>query len=166
MILSHSAPHKPHFVKQGKVARLSVTNVPTLFLHFRFQLLIPVRPSVFYSPMQELEDMVCDSLATALSARSEVARLRRRCDAYEESVEKFRRKAQALRKQNQDLTQVFKRYVSDCRESASGRNGGRPAVPLKITRSVGLTVNITSTTVRFLCIKMFFCFNNCSWHFL
>ncbi len=82
-------------------------------------------------------------MAESLSARSEVAQLRRRCDAYEEAVDRFKRKALALRKQNSDLAQVVKRYIVDCKEA----DGRKTVLPFKIQRSVGLNVNMSTTTV-------------------
>ncbi len=87
---------------------------------------------------------MCDAMAEVISARSEMAELRRKCDTYEDAVEKFRRKAVALRKQNSDLTAVVKRFIID---SKDGEARNRAAVPMKITRSVGLTVNMVSTAV-------------------
>ncbi len=94
---------------------------------------------------QELEDFVCDALAEAVSAHSEVAELRRKCKKYEDAQERFRHIAMALRKQNADLTTVVKRYIV---ESKEGNARSKVAVPVKITRSVGLTVNTVTTKVR------------------
>ena len=57
-------------------------------------------------PLQELEDLVAASMVEVLSSRSEIGQLRRKCDRYDECIDKWKKKASALQKQCQDLNQV------------------------------------------------------------
>ena len=57
-------------------------------------------------PLQELEDLVAASMVEVLSSRSEIGQLRRKCDKYDECIDKWKKKASALQKQCQDLNQV------------------------------------------------------------
>ena len=110
-------------------------------------------------PLQELEDLVAASMVEVLSSRSEIGQLRRKCDRYDECIDKWKKKASALQKQCQDLNQVsclnhrhlatqsnissffsfqvMKKYITD----AKSRPNGAFVAPIKITRSVGLQVN-------------------------
>ena len=58
-------------------------------------------------PLQELEDLVAASMVEVLSSRSEIGQLRRKCDRYDECIDKWKKKASALQKQCQDLNQVY-----------------------------------------------------------
>ncbi len=107
-------------------------------------------PTQCRSALQELEDLVCDSLAQVLSAKSEVAHLRQRLETCEEAVERFAGKAHSLSKQNRGLMQVVRRYITDCIQAES-KGSNKAVVPRKITREVGLTVNLTTTTVSSSC---------------
>ncbi len=74
--------------------------------------------------------MVVDKIA----CRSEIADLRRKCDRYAESEEKWKRKTQMLQKMCNDLNTVMRRYITDVVAKKE------KVAPLKITRSVGLQV--------------------------
>lgn len=90
--------------------------------------------------LQELEGLVCRSMSEVLAAKAETAEVRRKCADLEGAADRLIKRAQALRKQNQDLTAVVRKYVTD-------RAGGREtATPVKITRSVGLTVQLPPAT--------------------
>ncbi len=56
---------------------------------------------------QEIEDLVAEKVVEMLSSRSELGELRRRCDAYKEKDDKWRRKIQALQKMCQDLVKIY-----------------------------------------------------------
>jgi hypothetical protein len=45
-------------------------------------------------------------MVEVFSGRSEIGRLRRKCDRYDDSTEKWKKRAAALQKQCQDLNQV------------------------------------------------------------
>ena len=81
--------------------------------------------------------MVTQKIAEALSARSEISVLRRKCDSYEEESEKWKKKQQLLQKMCGDLNTVMKRYITDEQNKTKDR-----VTPIKITRSVGLQVTI------------------------
>ena len=85
--------------------------------------------------------MVTTKIAESLTSKSTIGDLRRKCDAYEEDVEKWKRKTQMLQKMCQDLNTVMKRYVIDVQNKQDN------PTPIKITRSVGLQV-VTDRTRR------------------
>ena len=85
--------------------------------------------------------MVTTKIAESLTSRSTIGDLRRKCDAYEEDVEKWKRKTQMLQKMCQDLNTVMKRYIIDVQNKQDN------PTPIKITRSVGLQV-VTDRTRR------------------
>ena len=60
----------------------------------------------FFPPAQELEDLVAASMVEVFSSRSEIGQLRRKCDRYDDCIDKWKKKAAALQKQCQDLNQV------------------------------------------------------------
>ena len=81
-------------------------------------------------------------LAEQLSCRSELGSLRRRVDSAERAVDKWRSKATAFHKQLSDLTHVATKYITDVKERDEA--AGRRVQPVKITRSVGLQVNLVT----------------------
>ena len=83
----------------------------------------------------DMEDLVARKVVEVISCRSEIGELRAKCDKYEESNEKWKRKTQALQKMCQDLNTVIKRYIIDVRNKKDN------PTPIKITRSVGLQVS-------------------------
>lgn len=83
----------------------------------------------------ELEEVVAKKMVEMISCRSEIGELRRKCDAYEESSEKWKRKTQMLTKMCQDLNTVMRRYIVDVQNKPKDK-----VAPIKITRSVGLQV--------------------------
>ena len=83
--------------------------------------------------------MVTTKIAESLTSKSTIGDLRRKCDAYEEDVEKWKRKTQMLQKMCQDLNTVMKRYIIDVQNKQDN------PTPIKITRSVGLQVVITGS---------------------
>ena len=48
-------------------------------------------------------------MVEVLSSRSEIGQLRRKCDRYDDCIDKWKKKAAALQKQCQDLNQVSDR---------------------------------------------------------
>ena len=50
---------------------------------------------------------MAEKVVEMLSSRSELGELRRRCDAYKEKDDKWKRKLQALQKMCQDLVRFF-----------------------------------------------------------
>ena len=70
-----------------------------------------------------------------MTNRSEIGRLRQKVDSYDETIKKWKTRAQALSKQCTDLGTVMKKYITD------SKNKPREKVaPVRITRSVGLQV--------------------------
>ena len=90
--------------------------------------------------LQDIEDLVARILVDELAGRSEIGILRKKCDKYDRSAEKWKAKAQAFQKQLQDLNQVMKKYITDAQRRESTKN----VVPIKITRSVGLQVKLAA----------------------
>jgi hypothetical protein len=88
--------------------------------------------------------MVAQYVVEMISSRSAVGELRRRCDAYAEMNEKWKKKTQMLQKMVGDMNIVIKRFIN---ESQSGKNN--PA-PIKITRSVGLQITTGKVFCYFL----------------
>ena len=89
--------------------------------------------NLFYY-LQEMENLVADKIVEMLSSHSEVGKLRRECDSYKETNEKWKRKMAALQKMCQDLNTVMRRYITDVQKEKE------KVAPIKITRSVGLQV--------------------------
>ena len=83
-----------------------------------------------------MSELITRIVAEQISSRSEIGELRRRCDAYAELNEKWKKKTQMLKKSVAQLNFVVKRFEN---EAKSGRKN--PA-PVKITRSVGLQVSL------------------------
>ena len=81
-----------------------------------------------------MENLVADKIVEMLSSHSEVGKLRRECDSYKETNEKWKRKMAALQKMCQDLNTVMRRYITDVQKEKE------KVAPIKITRSVGLQV--------------------------
>ena len=81
-----------------------------------------------------MENLVADKIVEMLSSHSEVGKLRRECDGYKETNEKWKRKMAALQKMCQDLNTVMRRYITDVQKEKE------KVAPIKITRSVGLQV--------------------------
>ncbi|TRY68243.1 hypothetical protein TCAL_07468 [Tigriopus californicus] len=83
----------------------------------------------------EIEDLVTEIMVEVLSGRSEIGKLRQKCDSYDENLELWKRKATALQKQCQDLNTVMRKYITDVKNRPQDK-----FTPIKITRSVGLQV--------------------------
>lgn len=77
-------------------------------------------------------------MVEVLSGRSEIGKLRQKCDSYDENLELWKRKATALQKQCQDLNTVMRKYITDVKNRPQDK-----FTPIKITRSVGLQVSFT-----------------------
>ena len=83
----------------------------------------------------ELEDIIGTKMLEVMTNRSEIGRLRQKVDSYDETIKKWKTRAQALSKQCTDLGTVMKKYITD------SKNKPREKVaPVRITRSVGLQV--------------------------
>ena len=83
----------------------------------------------------ELEEIIGNKMLEVMTNRSEIGRLRQKVDSYDETIKKWKSRAQALSKQCTDLGTVMKKYITD------SKNKPREKVaPARITRSVGLQV--------------------------
>eukprot|EP00092_Neocalanus_flemingeri_P001626 GFUD01001735.1.p1 GENE.GFUD01001735.1~~GFUD01001735.1.p1 ORF type:complete len:946 (+),score=311.07 GFUD01001735.1:78-2915(+) len=83
----------------------------------------------------DLEDLIANKMVEVMTNKSEIGKLRHQCDSFQETVEKWKRRAQALSKQCTDLSTVMRKYITD------SKNRPRDKVaPVRITRSVGLQV--------------------------
>merc|ERR1719336_895241 len=70
-----------------------------------------------------------------MTSKSEIGKLRQKVDSYEETIAKWKQRAQALSKQCTDLGTVMKKYITDNKNKP-----GERVAPVRITRSVGLQV--------------------------
>jgi len=83
----------------------------------------------------DLEDMIANKMVEVMTNKSEIGKLRHQCDSFQESVEKWKRRAQALSKQCTDLSTVMRKYITDSKSRPRDK-----VAPVRITRSVGLQV--------------------------
>eukprot|EP00095_Tigriopus_kingsejongensis_P011201 maker-scaffold263_size232787-snap-gene-1.20 protein:Tk11201 transcript:maker-scaffold263_size232787-snap-gene-1.20-mRNA-1 annotation:"ubiquitin-protein ligase bre1" len=83
----------------------------------------------------DIEDLVTSTMVEVLSGRSEIGKLRQKCDIYDASLEMWKKQAAALEKQCQDLTTVMRKYITEIKNRPQDKIN-----PIKITRSVGLQV--------------------------
>ena len=83
----------------------------------------------------ELEEIIGTKMVEVITQRSEIGKLRQKVDSYEETIAKWKQRAQALSKQCTDLGTVMKKYITD-----SKNKPGEKVAPVRITRSVGLQV--------------------------
>merc|ERR1719394_2065046 len=83
----------------------------------------------------EIEEMIATKCVELLTNKSEVGKLRQQVDSYQETVERWKRRAGALSKQCTDLSTVMRKYITDTK--TKGRD---KVAPVRITRSVGLQV--------------------------
>ena len=93
-----------------------------------------------FSLIQEVEDLVGNMVVELMSSRSEIGRLRQKCDVYDTEIEKWKKKAAAFQKQSQDLNTVMRKYITDVKTRPNDK-----VAPIKITRSVGLQVIMQSS---------------------
>merc|ERR1719166_361319 len=70
-----------------------------------------------------------------MTSKSEIGKLRQKVDSYEETIKKWKQRAQALSKQCTDLGTVMKKYITDSKNKPRER-----VAPVRITGSVGLQV--------------------------
>jgi len=90
----------------------------------------------------EIEEMVATKCLELMTNKSELGKLRQQADSYEETVERWKRRAGALSKQCTDLSTVMRKYITD-----SKTKGRDKVVPVRITRSVGLQVSLSCSPV-------------------
>ena len=83
----------------------------------------------------ELEEIISNKMLEVMTNRSEIGRLRQKVDSYDETIKKWKTRAQALSKQCTDLGTVMKKYITDSKNKPRDK-----VAPVKITRSVGLQV--------------------------
>merc|ERR1719412_3357628 len=83
----------------------------------------------------EIEEIIATKCVELLTNKSEVGKLRQQVDSYQETVERWKRRAGALSKQCTDLSTVMRKYITDTK--TKGRD---KVAPVRITRSVGLQV--------------------------
>ena len=83
----------------------------------------------------ELEDIISNKMLEVMTNRSEIGRLRQKVDSYDETIKKWKTRAQALSKQCTDLGTVMKKYITDSKSKPREK-----VAPVRITRSVGLQV--------------------------
>ena len=83
----------------------------------------------------ELEDIISNKMLEVMTNRSEIGRLRQKVDSYDETIKKWKTRAQALSKQCTDLGTVMKKYITDSKNKPRDK-----VAPVRITRSVGLQV--------------------------
>ena len=83
------------------------------------------------------------TMVEVLSGRSEIGKLRQKCDVYDATLELWQKKAAALQKQCQDLNTVMRKYIIDVK-AKQDEGSNRLTNPIKITRSVGLQVSLAA----------------------
>merc|ERR1712128_300203 len=83
----------------------------------------------------DLEDLIANKMVEVMTNKSEIGKLRHQCDSFQEPVEKWNRRAQALSKQCTDLSTVMRKYITDSKSRPRDK-----VAPVRITRSVGLQV--------------------------
>ncbi|XP_046636592.1 activating transcription factor 7-interacting protein 1-like isoform X1 [Daphnia pulicaria] len=89
---------------------------------------------------EELERLVMEQMCLAIRERGVTGELERKLEAADAQLERYRRRSEALHKQVSDLELVVRRFVS---QQSKNRNQVI-APPMKMTRSVGLQINLSS----------------------
>jgi len=83
----------------------------------------------------ELENILSVKMVEMMTNKSEMGKLRQQCDSYRDIMEKWKKRAEALRKQCADLSTVMRKYIVDTKNKPKEK-----VRPVLITRSVGLQV--------------------------
>ncbi|XP_056646747.1 uncharacterized protein LOC130451629 [Diorhabda sublineata] len=89
----------------------------------------------------DLEQFCLQKICEVLIHKTDTGELHQRIKKQEQIIESLRKDVQELSKQTRDLDIVNKKLMT---ELQSHNNNQKPIVPLKITRSVGLQVKLTS----------------------
>ncbi|GLG95564.1 Uncharacterized protein GBIM_02497 [Gryllus bimaculatus] len=84
----------------------------------------------------DLEELILQKMCEAVTQRSKCGELRELAQTLEEKLKTWQKKCVQLTKQVKDLNVVLKRYGSDLQSKGPG------AIPVRITRSVGLQVQM------------------------
>ncbi|KAK4026275.1 hypothetical protein OUZ56_015284 [Daphnia magna] len=88
---------------------------------------------------EELERLVMEQMCLAIRERGITGELERKLDVADAQIERYRRRSEALHKQVSDLELVVRRFV----QQSKNRNQ-TITPPMKMTRSVGLQINLTT----------------------
>lgn len=99
--------------------------------------------------------MVCKVVTEVLTTQTELGEMRKQCAINRAKTEMWQKKALTLQKQCSDLTQVMRRFIID---KSKSKNPER-VVPMRITRSVGLQVNVQSSTMSVSMVSFFLLFS-------
>jgi len=94
-----------------------------------------IKKSLRKMKRSEMEEIIATKCVELLTNKSEVGKLRQQVDSYQDTVERWKRRAGALSKQCTDLSTVMRKYITD-----SKTRGKEKVIPVRITRSVGLQV--------------------------
>eukprot|EP00088_Acartia_fossae_P049193 TRINITY_DN5405_c0_g1_i2.p1 TRINITY_DN5405_c0_g1~~TRINITY_DN5405_c0_g1_i2.p1 ORF type:complete len:634 (-),score=194.89 TRINITY_DN5405_c0_g1_i2:195-2021(-) len=86
---------------------------------------------------RDLEDLLKKKIVEAFVFSEELGTLRKECDKFKKSAETWQKQAETLSKNLKDLSTVQRKYIN---EKTTAEKDGKPVVPTKITRSVGLMV--------------------------
>ncbi|XP_044737088.1 histone-lysine N-methyltransferase, H3 lysine-79 specific-like [Chrysoperla carnea] len=106
------------------------------------KLILRMLPLLFENepiPNVNVEELILTKIIEGITLRTELATLRQKAQTQEQLIDQLRRKATHLSKQLEDINTVTHRLTIDL------QNKDRPVAPVKITRSVGLQVSISST---------------------
>lgn len=95
-----------------------------------------IKKSLRKMKRDDIEDMITTKCVELLTNKSELGKLRQQVDSYQETVERWKRRAGALSKQCTDLSTVMRKYITDTKH-----RGRDKVMPVRITRSVGLQVS-------------------------
>ncbi|XP_059353006.1 activating transcription factor 7-interacting protein 1-like isoform X2 [Daphnia carinata] len=88
---------------------------------------------------EELERLVMEQMCLSIRERGITGELERKLEAADAQLDRYRRRSEALHKQVSDLELVVRRFV----QQSKNRNQ-TITPPMKMTRSVGLQINLAS----------------------
>lgn len=84
----------------------------------------------------ELEELCIQKMCECIVNKSEIGELRQKVMIQEQTIDTWRKEAIVVAKQTRDLKIVHERLMADLKTMKE--QTGKPLVPVKITRSVGL----------------------------
>ena len=85
---------------------------------------------------QDVENLVAEKIVELISSRSQLSVVSQDLASCRSRIDTWKRKAADLQKNVQDLEMVVSKFMSEAKKDP------KKAVPLKITRSVGLQVSL------------------------
>lgn len=91
----------------------------------------------------ELEELCIQKMCECIVNKSEIGELRQKVMIQEQTIDTWRKEAIVVAKQTRDLKIVHERLMADLR--VMKEQTGKPLVPVKITRSVGLQAIIENS---------------------